>query len=339
MELRSLISLRTAFVSFTLIFILGLAEGVLLAMPDEPTAKAGHVAIFLAALLPGVVVGVLARSGRRALFNASVAGLAALVVILLLANSDHTLTFYPSSREIQASLADQFVFRVLMFGLLLVVSTVVGRYVGGGKGQAPSMSDESIKLVKTTIDRSKDRWYEVRGSLQTWFASEDNVREAPEEELLGSSVSKKRRKKKAVLHFFDEDENGYLTIRWGDPYGGFNRLLKDTAKALRKTEHEMASLSLIRAFPPVLKVGPAPADTKETLTREAGEPPEHFEVIRNRPVEFFVKINSRCPVTEDEFLRLLHAMEDTPGGPMSRGYLTIDHIERIKVVERVDRSA
>ena len=139
MELRSLISLRTAFVSFTLIFILGLAEGVLLAMPDEPTAKVGHVAIFLAALLPGVVIGLLARSGRRALFNASVAGLAALVVILLLANSDHTLTFYPSSREIQASLADQFVFRVLMFGLLLVVSTVVGRYVGGEEVAGPEI--------------------------------------------------------------------------------------------------------------------------------------------------------------------------------------------------------
>ncbi|MFB0568116.1 MAG: hypothetical protein ACETV0_00645 [Nitrososphaeria archaeon] len=139
MELRSLISLRIAFVSFTLIFIFGLAEGVLLASPDEPTAKVGQVAIFLAALLPGVVIGLLARSGRRALFNAMIAGLPALIVILLLANSDHTLTFYPSSWEIQASLFDQFIFRVLMFSLLLVISTVVGRYVGGEKVAGPEI--------------------------------------------------------------------------------------------------------------------------------------------------------------------------------------------------------
>lgn len=113
-----------------MVFILGLAEGVFLNTPDEPTARVGHVAVFLAALLPGMVVGLLTRSGKRAFLNALAAGLPAVIVLLLLATTDgRSLQFYSPFEGTLATPLDQFIFRAMMTGLLLAVSAAVGRYV------------------------------------------------------------------------------------------------------------------------------------------------------------------------------------------------------------------
>jgi len=146
-EPRNLVSLRIVFICFTLIFILGLGEGFFGAVYYDATKKTtnvGQVFVFLAVLLPGTVVGLLARSDRRAFFDALVAGLPALVVVLLLTTYGQTygqdLKFFPFEKTPLLPL-DQFLFRALMFGLLLAVSVTVGRFVAGEPVSEPVIFD------------------------------------------------------------------------------------------------------------------------------------------------------------------------------------------------------
>lgn len=55
-----------------------------------------------------------------------------------------------------------------------------------------------------------------------------------------------------------------------------------------------------------------------------------YEAIMGRTIEFNMKLNSGCPLSEDETYLLIHALEDVPLGPTKRGHITILDINRAK---------
>lgn len=195
------------------------------------------------------------------------------------------------------------------------------------------VKDLTPELIKL---EGKDRFYQIKGSIVKMLAPQDPhfVREyvyrkngwgkieRVEAKTDGSPTDQTapRRKlrtrkgeveiKTASCWSFDAN-NGTIRLPWAGSFGLFKQAWRRTLEAKGNLEYVNAKLDLMRVYPSILKVKgpidtladgqePAVILTPRNTTRSASiRVEEFFDCISNRPIDFFVEVDSESPINEE----------------------------------------
>jgi len=113
-----------------------------------------------------------------------------------------------------------------------------------------------------------------------------------------------------------------------------------TVQAMNKAKFWAPPIDLIRVLPDdkeFMSLGKAPPERNVEHPIFVLEPRRNktsaelvgYEAVYNRTIEFDVRVNTACPLDENEILTLLHGLEDVPLGAAKRGHLKILELTKI----------
>lgn len=158
------------------------------------------------------------------------------------------------------------------------------------------------------------------------------------DETITSTREKTRNIKKGqevkVFPFATHKDGGTekILVQIGGDRGVIRTGFYRTVIANNKARYWAPPIDLIRVLPEGnMILGNAPAERPVERPvfvlepRSRGKTAEvvGYEAIIDRPVEYWVKRNASCPLTEEDIITLLHGTEDVPLGPSKRGHQTI----------------
>jgi hypothetical protein len=141
---------------------------------------------------------------------------------------------------------------------------------------------------------------------------------------------------------FRTTENNEVLLPWGGPFGILKQGLRRTLDAKGKMRYENPKLDLIRIFPKTVKV-PAPLNSMINDTPEAVLTTRHsmggdvmvdefFDYIENKPVSFYVEVDSECPINEEKFVGLMKSLTTLDNfGAAKRGQVKIQSIKQVNL--------
>jgi hypothetical protein len=147
--------------------------------------------------------------------------------------------------------------------------------------------------------------------------------------------SKKVTKKPtALFHKFERNGDDIL-LPLGGGYGIIMRDFNKAIEAMGKSGYKyFNAIDLIQVFPEKVNVGKKKVEKdfflvpRNTRGNKATRVLEGFEVLKDIQVEFKLRINSECPLTEEEIVGLFHALEGLKGfGPAGRGKIEVTNID------------
>lgn len=214
----------------------------------------------------------------------------------------------------------------------------------------------------------KDAFYHVKGKLGLLLATQDpeTVRpyiykktgwgsiERVEARTDGTTVSLTAPKRTKKVRTGEEEikqgrcfsfrvQDGEVLIPWSGPFGVFKQGLRRTLEAKNKMKYDNPKLDLIRSYPRYIRVkAPIDSQTKNKsplvvlTTRHTAKGDvmvdEFFDYLQDRPIEFYVEVDSGCPINDEKFVEQLKSLNTLDNfGAAKRGSVTISAVQRVKL--------
>jgi len=144
-------------------------------------------------------------------------------------------------------------------------------------------------------------------------------------------------------HSFALDDKGRILIPWGGYGGLFKSSWRRTLAAKAARDWEYPKADLIKCYPSQLKV-PGPIDSQANgaepklvlTTRHTSKGEvmvnEFFDWIKNRPIEFYLKVDAENPINEEKFVGMLSSFNTLDSfGPSKKGELELTDIQQVKL--------
>lgn len=216
---------------------------------------------------------------------------------------------------------------------------------------------------------AKDQVYYVRGKFMKLLADQDprycrpvrivknswGTIERVEAVTSGSPtaqrtplVTKRVRKgqgevKETTAWSFRKDKKGRILLHIGGSWGLVKRSLRHMLEAMNKFRYENPRLDLVRIVPEWMDVGPYPAEsmndgnapeivlTKRHTMRGDVMVEEAFDWLADRPFEFYIKVDSECPINEERMTGLVKSLSNLDRvGASGRGSMVIEELKIVK---------
>jgi hypothetical protein len=133
--------------------------------------------------------------------------------------------------------------------------------------------------------------------------------------------------------------NGDIHLPWGGPFGVLKQGLRRTLDSKNKAKYDTPKLDLMKIYPRIVKIpGPIDSQTKGKnptvvlTTRHTAKGDvmvnEFFDYIQNKAFDFYMEVDSGCPVNKEKFVELIKGLNtlDTFGAS-KRGEVKVRSIK------------
>lgn len=134
-----------------------------------------------------------------------------------------------------------------------------------------------------------------------------------------------------------------VLVPWGGPFGVLKQGLRRTLEARNKMRYDGLKLDLMRVYPRQVKVevpidsqkeGKNPLVVLTTRHTQKGDVmvDEFFDYLEHRKINFYVEVDSGCPVNDEYFVELIKGLNTLDNfGAAKRGSVLIQKIAKVKL--------